>query len=144
MKRTRSRLGYTLAEVLVASALIGLAIGGGIRLVATMNIQEKASNDYAVALNIQDNAGRLWQLGLSPAEVNAIIPATQDNADLGGSVVPSGIVAVTWGTSSTTSLPNGMGDVETITNTVTIAHPTGGSNRSHTVQLCRPTVGVNP
>ena len=144
MKNLRTRRGYTLAEVLVASALIGLAIGGGIRLVATMNTQEKASNDYSVALNIQDNAGRLWQLGLSPAEVNALLPSTTNNNDLDGSVVATSNVAVTWSTSSTTTLPSNMGTLETIDCTVTVRHPTGGTNQTHTIHLCRPTVGVNP
>lgn len=142
--RLRSRRGYTLAEVLVASALIGLAIGGGIRLIATMNVQERASNDYSVALNLQDNAARLWQLGLSPAEVNAILPSTADNSDLNGSVVPIGAAAVSWSAPDTTDLAGNMGTLETIDCTVTIRHPTGGANQSHTVHLCRPVVGINP
>jgi prepilin-type N-terminal cleavage/methylation domain-containing protein len=144
MIRSRLTRGYSLAEVLVASAVISLAIGGGIRLVATMGVQERAANDYSVATNIQDNAAMLWQLGLSPAEVNAILPSTLNNTDLANAVVPSSNVPVTWGTSGTTTLANSMGSVETITCTVTILNPTGGTNRSRTIQLCRPNVGVNP
>ena len=144
MNRSRFNLGYSLAEVLVASAIIGLAVGGGIRLVATLGIQERASNDYSVATNLQDNAARLWQLGLSPAEVNAILPSTLNNSDLAGAVTATANVPITWGTSSMTGLANSMGTVESISCTVTIINPTGGTNRSRTIQICRPNVGVNP
>ena len=139
MKRRTTR-GYTFVEVLVASGIVGMAIGGAVRLVATMQVHEEAANDVAVALNLQDNAARLWQLGLTPTEVNNILPITTNNNDLAGSIVPYGTNSVSFGTAGTTTLANSMGTLENITCDVTIPNLGGGANRTSTVQTNRPSI----
>jgi Tfp pilus assembly protein PilV len=140
MKYTRSTKprGYSFAEVLVASAFIGAAIGGAVKMLATMNLQERAANNYTVALNMQDNAAHLWQLGLTPATAYAILPKTTDNNDLADALVPSSGNSVSFGTAGSVVLANSMGTLETIPCTLTILNPTGNSNRSQTVTVCRP------
>jgi hypothetical protein len=103
-----------------------------------MNLQERAANNYTVALNMQDNAAHLWQLGLTPATAYAILPKTTDNNDLADALVPSSGNSVSFGTAGSVVLSNSMGTLETIPCTLTILNPTGNSNRSQTVTVCRP------
>jgi prepilin-type N-terminal cleavage/methylation domain-containing protein len=137
---SRRRSGYTLAEVLVASALIGTAMGGAIRLSATMNVQNESARATAAALTLQDSAIRLWQLGLSSTECNAILPQAQNNERLARAVVSSSGNAVTWGAATNVTLPNSMGTVEEIDNTLTLRNPAGGTNRTNLVDAYRPTI----
>jgi prepilin-type N-terminal cleavage/methylation domain-containing protein len=137
------RRGYTLVEVLMGSALLGLAIGGAVSMTATMNVQHVAAFTGAVAQNYQDNAARLWQLGLSPTEVLAVMPHVTDNADLQNAIVPTGTGTgsqVSFGTSGTTTLANSMGTLENVPCTVTIRNPVGAANRTLTLQVYRPTL----
>ncbi len=140
MKHLRSKQprGYSFAEVLVASAFIGAAIGGAVKMLATMNLQERASNNYTLALNMQDNAAHLWQLGLSPATTYSILPTTTNNNDLAAALLVTSGNAVTFGTAGTVVLTNSMGTLETIPCTLTILNPTGGTNQAQTVTVCRP------
>jgi prepilin-type N-terminal cleavage/methylation domain-containing protein len=137
---SRWRGGYTLAEVLVASALVGLALGGAIALSATMNMQNETATTVAAALSMQDNAARLWQLGLTSTECDGILPRTQNNNRLARAVVPSSGNSMTWGTANTVVLPNSMGSVEEIDSTLTIQNPAGGTNRTNVIQVYRPTI----
>jgi hypothetical protein len=135
--------GYSFAEVLVASSLLGLAIGGAISLSATMNVQQASASAGTLAQNFQDNAARLWQLGMSPTETLAVLPHVADNSRLKDALVPTGTGAgdqVAFGTSSTTTLANNMGTLESVSCTVTIRNPVGGTNRANTVQVYRPTI----
>ena len=137
---SRRRAGYTLAEVLVASALMGLAMGGAIALSATMNVQNESARSTAAAFTLQDNAARLWQLGLTTTETNAVLPQAQNNERLGRAVVSSSGNAVTWGTITTITLTNSMGTVEEIDSTLTIRNPVGGADRTNVVDVYRPTI----
>lgn len=142
-RKAQTARGYSFAEVLVASALIGLAIGGAVSLSATMNTQTVSAFTGAVAQNYQDNAARLWQLGLTPAEALAVMPHVTDNADLAGAIVPSGTAPgsqVSFGTAGTTTLANSMGTLESIPCTMTIRNPAGAANRTLTLQVYRPTI----
>ncbi len=143
MMKRRKKNGYTLVEVLVASALLGLAIGGAVSLSATMNVQNVAALTSAVAQNYQDNASRLWQVGLTPSEALNVLPHVTDNADLQDAIVPAGTAPgqqVTFGTAGTTTLANSMGTLESIPCTVTIRSPVSTTNRTLTLQVYRPTI----
>jgi hypothetical protein len=138
-----ARLGYSFAEVLVASALLGLMIGGAVSLSATMNIQHVAASAGTMGQNYQDNAARLWQLGLSPTEVLAVMPHVTDNSSLQNAIVPAGTgagVQVTFGTAGTATLANNMGTLESVPCSISIRNPVGAANRTITVQVYRPTI----
>jgi Tfp pilus assembly protein PilV len=142
-QKPRTPAGYSFAEVLVASALLGLAIGGAVSLTATMTTQTAAAFTSAAAQNYQDNASRVWQLGLSPAETLAVMPHVTDNADLQSAIVPAGTAPgsqVSFGTAATTTLANSMGTLESIPCTLTLRNPIGAANRALTLQVYRPTI----
>ena len=65
---------YTLIEVLAASAVIAVGVTAAVSLSATLMLQEEMSWRVAVTRNYQENMAKLWQLGLSPADVTALMP----------------------------------------------------------------------
>lgn len=70
----RQNSAYTLIEVLVAAGLLLLVVGAAASLSLAITAQEEMSARAAVALNQQEQAGRLWRLGLSQSEILAILP----------------------------------------------------------------------
>lgn len=130
--------GYTLVEALMASALLGAMIGSAVALVGTMNLQERAAISGTTALNTLETAGHLWQFGLTPAEVLAVLPTNTNNEFVDNNIVVSSSNAVSFGTAATTTLSNNMGSLENIPCTVTLKDPQGTNNRSVTAQLYRP------
>jgi hypothetical protein len=140
MKHTRRHCGYTFVEVLFAAAILGLAIGGATRLVGTLYIEEETAYNQAVALNMQENASRLWQLGLSPTQVLGVLPSVLDNNNLAAVLQPdSSNNSVTWGTDNNVTLANSMGTLDNNSCTVTMnfIHSTA---QAVTVQIYRPTI----
>lgn len=132
--------GYTLAEVLMASALLGVMVGGAVQLVSTMNIVETAASNNAVAMDMAECGARLWQLGLSGTEVQSVLPITTNNDVLTRSVVADNSGnTVTFGTQGTTALANSMGTLENITLTAITSNPQNSSNLTTTVTAYRPT-----
>jgi prepilin-type N-terminal cleavage/methylation domain-containing protein len=139
--KARLRKGYTLVEVLVASAILGLAMGAAGSLAGTMNIQEEVARVNAVGTNYADNAAALWQLGQSEASIQALTPTVTDNPDLSDAIVPpaSG-QQVSFTSAGTYTLANSMGTVDKILINVTIKNPTTTTNRVHTVQPYFPQI----
>lgn len=60
----RKQCGYTIIEAMVAISLLMLAVGAAASLSMTMVNQEELNARAARALNWQENAVRLYQLGL--------------------------------------------------------------------------------
>lgn len=74
--------GYTLIEVLAAAAIVSIGATAMLRLSSTLMLQEEFANRVAVTRNYQEGMIRLWQLGLSPVQVTALMPAQTQNAVL--------------------------------------------------------------
>ncbi len=139
----RRARGYTFAEVLVASALLGLAIGGAVSLTATMNTQNVAALNLSMACNMHDNAARLWQLGLTDAEALALLPDTVDNANVQDVIVPSSTAVnkqFTFTSVTNTTLSTNVGVVEKTTCTGTVRNAIGGTNRTIAADVYRPKI----
>lgn len=81
-QQTRRARGYTLIEVLAAAAIIAIGATAMISLSATLMLQEEFAARVAVVRNYQESMVRLWQLGLSPVQVTALMPAQTQNAVL--------------------------------------------------------------
>lgn len=137
--KLRAKNGYTIAEVLMAAGLLGIMIGGAVRLLGTMNIMENASRSVTVGMNMLENSAKLWQLGLTPTEVLSVLPITTNNDILDRCVVASSGNPVTFGTAGTTTLANSMGTLQNITISVSVEDPQGTNNRTQTVTVYRPT-----
>jgi Tfp pilus assembly protein PilV len=75
MKRDRKHSGgYSLLEVLIAATvlMVGVAAAGFLALASVT--QEEMSARISRALNQQEQAARLFQLGMSPSEISALLP----------------------------------------------------------------------
>lgn len=64
-----SRAGYTLIEVLAASALVAAAIAASSALSMNMARQEELTRSQASAIRYAEAVARLWQLGANPSTV---------------------------------------------------------------------------
>ncbi len=131
-------LGYSLVESLVAAAVLGAMFAGAISVVATMNTSERVSRNISVAYNYQDNAAKLWQLGLSPTEVASVMPCTTNNQVL-AEVIGS---QTAFGANSTVALSNSMGNLECVPITLEILNPLGTGSSLNIAQVYRPVYGT--
>ncbi len=136
----RSKKGYTFVEVLFASALLGVILGGAVKFVGTLNTSDYLARNGAVGITCLENAAKLWQLGLTPAEVLLALPTAVDNEFLNDAIVANqGVYPVTFGSATTTTLANISSTLETITISTTIQDPAKGANtRTITVTAHRP------
>jgi len=76
---TARRAGYTLIELLAAAAIVSISATAMVSLSATVMLQEEMAARVAITRNYQENMVRLWQLGLSPVQVVAVMPSQRQN-----------------------------------------------------------------
>ncbi len=74
MKLLKKRSGYTLIETMIAVSILMVGVGAAAKLNLVMTKQEEANANVGRALNLLENTHRLYQLGLAPAEVIALLP----------------------------------------------------------------------
>ena len=136
----KTNRGYTLIEVLFAVGILLIGVAAAAALGLALSTQEEISWKTAVAMNHQEQAARLWQLGLSPTESTALLPET--------AIVSS--LAITAGRSEVA----GIGEMDQASSTMVFqAVPDAGSwaaglwtagsqssqpTRTNTVVLARP------
>ncbi len=105
----KPRAAYTLIEVLVASALIALVLAGAAAMALMLVTQEETGARVARVVNYQEQAARLWQLGLEPATIEAILPGDPAITSLAfdtSTVTLTGIGNVERADCTVTFLPN--------------------------------------
>jgi len=73
MKRLLQR-GYSLVEVLTSTVVIGIGMTAAVSMSSTAMLQEEMSWRVNVGMNYQENAVRLWQLGLDRTDILEILP----------------------------------------------------------------------
>ncbi|MCB1224951.1 MAG: prepilin-type N-terminal cleavage/methylation domain-containing protein [Verrucomicrobiales bacterium] len=138
----RSVRGYSLIEVLAASAVLGLAAAAGASLLGSMAVQEEMSHRVAVVRNHQENMARVWQLGLSPAEVDALMPTAAGSEPLANvlfgspAILPSGNVSLGADGGATVELAVCRASV----NVSLQALPVTEEGAPHDMVVCRPTI----
>ncbi len=70
--------GYSLADILIASAILGIGVSAAASLTLSMNTQEDLSWRVTRGLNMVENAATLYTLGLSPADAVKYLPTDSD------------------------------------------------------------------
>ncbi len=80
--KRRRTAGYSLIEVLVAAGILTMGVAAAAKLSLVMVTQEEISQRVSVTLAHQETAMRLYQLGLTPAEVTALLPDEPQAASL--------------------------------------------------------------
>lgn len=68
------RSAYSLVEVVVSAVLLALVLAGAAAMALIVVGQEEANARIARTLNLQEQAARLFQLGLAPATISSILP----------------------------------------------------------------------
>lgn len=65
---------YSLVEVLIAAAIVAIGVSAAAVLVGGIMTQEQASAGFLRGINLQEQAVRLWQMGLEADLILAILP----------------------------------------------------------------------
>lgn len=113
-RRCRSVQGYTLVELLVASSILMMGISAACLMSMAMVTQEEMNHRISRGLNFQENAARLYQLGLSPGEITAVLP-------------PDDSVSLAWTSADTTLTGIGAVTGQTITATLYGTEPSSNA-----------------
>lgn len=71
---SRTRGAYSLIEVLIAGAVLAIGIAAASLMASALMVQNEADGNALRAYNAQEQAARLWQLGLSPTTITNILP----------------------------------------------------------------------
>lgn len=111
---------YTLIEVLVAAGLLVFAIAAAASLAGSMLAQEEGNARIARALNYQEQAGRLYHLGVAVTNITAKLPTEPAVDSLDFTTGSTNLAGVT---------------METAECVLTFS----GGDRTNTVFLVRPT-----
>ncbi len=129
------KAGYTLMEVVAASAVLAVGMTGAVSLSTSIMAQEEITWRVAVARNYQENAVRLWQLGLTPAEVLNLVPSTT-----GTGMLPHIVADITL-TPGSTADEDSLGTMESATCDVTLnsaGFSDAGAGHTNSVTAYRP------
>lgn len=128
MKRRLQR-GYTLIEVMTSTIVIGIGLAAAVSMSATTMIQEEMSWRVTVGMNYQENAVRLWQMGLDRNEILGVLPTNPVLNDILVSGV-SGPINM----SSSAEVSSLLADtLQNATTTVTLKNYTGTTGNGSTV-----------
>lgn len=130
----KNRRGYTLIEVLVASGILVMGIAAAASLALTMVAREEANVRVARAINLHEQAGRLYQLGLNPDAIMAILPPEPNVISL--TFTTNTLVVTNAGTVE-------IADCRMIFNAGPVATDTNASEpprRTNDLRLVRPTI----
>ncbi|MEM7386235.1 MAG: prepilin-type N-terminal cleavage/methylation domain-containing protein [Verrucomicrobiota bacterium] len=128
--RKKTLSGYSLVEVLVAIAILMMGVGAAASISMTMTRQEESSATVNRAIAWHEKVSRLYQLGLSQSEIEAVLPPLRSRISLSFS--------------STAETISGVGSVDVLTTTLVInTHPAGEVNndfkRTHVLKSIRST-----
>ncbi len=124
--------GYTLVETLVASGILLVAIGAAVSLAVTMTAFEEGNAKVSRAFNYQEQAARLYHLGLTPDEISGLLPAESAVESL--TFTTDALVIANLGTVETATLQMEYQSGATITSA------TAGVNQVNTITLVRPSI----
>jgi prepilin-type N-terminal cleavage/methylation domain-containing protein len=131
MRRAR---GYSLIEVLVAAVVLLIAIAAAARMAATMLAFEEANARVARALNYQEQACRLYQLGLSTGEVTNVLPAESGVTLTFSPTTPSLVTFNNIGTMEMTHC------IMVFSSGTSLTDQTAPAQRTSDILLVRPTI----
>jgi len=67
------RAAYSLIEVLIAGAILAIGIAAAALLANSMLVQQEANAQVSSALNLQEQAGKLYRMGLATSEITNVL-----------------------------------------------------------------------
>lgn len=130
--------GYTLVEMLIAGGILMAAIAAAAMLAGSVINAQEANERVLRALNVQEQAARLYQLGLSRDQIVNLLPETVTNS----TTPPEGTITLNFTTNQVAV--SGAGTVHVATNTLIFAVTRDNNNqpayRTNTVLVVRPSI----
>lgn len=144
--------GYSLIEVVIAAAIAAIGVAAGAVLVNTLVAQEEMNSGAVRAANLQEQAARLYRLGLTnPQDLYNILPEVCSAA----STPASGTFSLVFGTATpvtnNVALEGGGSAAISHLNTsctiiyASVPDATGqAAYLSNTVTVIRPSLRVGP
>jgi Tfp pilus assembly protein PilV len=129
---------YSLVEVIIAGFILVMAISGAALLAHSIMVQEESNFYMTRAINVQEQAAKLYALGLSPSTITNILPE-QITTNSSPSV---GSLSLVFTTNSTNI--SIVGTLETAT--CTMVYPMGvdgrgtALRRTNTINIVRPSL----
>jgi len=131
---------YSLIEVLIAGGVLLMGISAAALMAHALLVQEESGGFALRAFNAQEQAARLWQLGLSPTTITNIFPER-----CSANATNPGLYSMYLGFTSTNTNVTGAGSVEML-NPLRIVFHSGfdASNnaiyRTNDIIVVRPTI----
>jgi len=122
----RPTAAYTLIEVIVAAAILMIAVGAAAALALATVTQEETNGRIIRCLNLHEQAVRLYQLGLDPSVVSAVLP------------VDPAVVDLIFTTENL--LISDLGTVEQAGSTLTFLTSDAGAERTSSITAIRPSI----
>ncbi|MGI9240568.1 MAG: prepilin-type N-terminal cleavage/methylation domain-containing protein [Verrucomicrobiales bacterium] len=116
--RSAARAGYTLVEVAVASTVLLIAVGAACTLSLTMITQEEMHVRVSRAVNLMENATRLYQLG-----IDTELPTGSTDATVFSLLPPDPMVSSFTATAQSRPAMTGIGAPEQVSFSLTF-YPT--------------------
>lgn len=129
---------YSLIEVMIAAAIVAVGLAAATVLVGTLMTQQEINASSLRAANLQEQAIRLYRLGIPPLDIPGLLP----EASLSGGTPTDGKYAIDFEVSDpipfdvdgtavivevtlcTMVYPNPSGSAGAVTNTVSVVRPT--------------------
>lgn len=122
LNRCASRAGYTLIEVAVAATVLLIAVGAACALSLTMITQEEMHVRVSRAINLVENATRLYQLG-----IDTEVPSGSTDPTVFSLLPPDLMVTSFTATAQTAPAMAGIGAPEQVSFSITF-NPTYDSS----------------
>jgi prepilin-type N-terminal cleavage/methylation domain-containing protein len=134
---------YSLVEVMIAAGIVAIGLSAATVLVGTLMTQQEINAASLRAANLQEQAIRLYRLGMLPTEIPGLLP----EASLTGVISTDGKYAIDFGVSeaNTFEVDDGTEIVETVVEvtpcTMIYPNPAGVSGFvTNTISVVRPTI----
>ena len=137
--------GFSIAEVMVAAAVLAIGLTAAAMLVGALMGQEEANAASSRAANLQEQAVKLYRLDLAPNDIINLLP---ENSALivPGAVPPEGGYGFSFGPDAETTLTNATGDIIVVdisSCTMVFANPGGeGTLATNSASIVRPSIRV--
>ena len=97
--------GYSLIEVLMAAAVIGIAVTAAAAIINTLMLQEEVDSAVRRGINLQEQAVTLFREGVAPSNIIALLPESCTN-----SAQPSqGVFSLVFGEPQQTNFSSSAG-----------------------------------
>jgi Tfp pilus assembly protein PilV len=136
--RTASVRAYSLIEVLIAGGILLMGISAAALMAHALLAQEESSGFALRAFNAQEQAARLWQLGLSPTTITNIFPERCS----ANSTAP-GAYSIYLGFSAVDTNVTGVGTVEML-NPLRIVFHSGYDSSNNVLYRTNDIIVVRP